>query len=54
MLDPWVIDWIKRREREHDQRDREPLQLPLLPPPTPSTPEPDGEPPRNIIVIDLV
>jgi len=54
MLDAFIIEEIKRREREHGREDRPVAELPL-PPPVPSRsgdhtpPEP---PDRGVVIID--
>ena len=57
MLDPWIIDEIRRREQERtSERRRESVQIPLIEhPPNEErderAPEQEGE--RGVIVIDL-
>jgi hypothetical protein len=58
MLDPWIIEEIKRREEE---RDRQPavIELPLHAPPDRDKRDDNGgdrkkddDPPRGIVIID--
>lgn len=52
MLDPWIIEEIKRREREEEEGRRLPLELPL---PIPyEDPEETSPPPsdRGVVIID--
>jgi hypothetical protein len=53
MLDAEIIDWLRRREREQEEGNRLPLELPLDPPPR--IEEETSPPPsdRGIIIIDL-
>ena len=55
MLDPWVIEEIKRREEER-RREQERVQIPLHQPPLPdgdeATPSKE-EKDRGVVVIDL-
>lgn len=57
MLDPWIIEEIKRREREDEEARRLPLQLPVPdrryeePPVEDEASPPAGE--RGVVVIDL-
>jgi hypothetical protein len=52
MLDAFVIEEIKRRERERD--DRPSVQIPLPPPPADDEEPADGpaRPDRGVIIID--
>ena len=53
MLDAFVIEEIKRRERERD--DRPAVQIPLPPPPSGGEDEPSdapASPDRGVIIID--
>jgi hypothetical protein len=57
MLDPWIIEEIRRREEEGEQR-RERIELPLESPyqrdgDGPAVPEPDKESERGVVIIDL-
>jgi hypothetical protein len=54
MLDAYVIDEIKRREREHGRDDRPVVELPLPPPASPSSPGRDDEreDDRGVVIID--
>jgi hypothetical protein len=54
MLDPWVIDWIHRREREQQERNRLPLELPLPLPPLPRPDDKEPDSPRGVVIIDLL
>lgn len=51
MLDPWIIEEIKRREQDQARE----IQIPLEPPPEPEYPSgpPTTDTPRGIVVIDL-
>jgi len=55
MLDAYVIDEIRRREREKGRDDRPAVELPL-PPPAPGKPpdgkDDDGGRDRGIVIID--
>lgn len=53
MLDAYVIDEIKRRERDRSLDDRPVVELPL-PPPDPARPrdEDDREGDRSVVIID--
>ena len=58
MLDAFIIEEIKRRERARDERDRERpvIELPLPPPEKPPrrrSDEEDDKPPRGVVIIDL-
>jgi hypothetical protein len=56
MLDPWIIEEIRRREEEERQdRQRPVIELPLdrPPPPTPhGKPEENGEE-RGVVIVDF-
>jgi hypothetical protein len=57
MLDAYVIEEIKRRERGKEQDDRPSLELPLPPPAPPKDREHDhdddrGEHDRGVVIID--
>ena len=59
MLDPWIIEEIRRREEER-QRDSERVELPLPAPPKPRSPQendlswpPNEEGERGVVVIDF-
>ena len=55
MLDAYVIEEIKRRERERSRDDRPVIELPLPPPPeTPPAGGQDGErkDDRGVVIID--
>lgn len=58
MLEPWIIEEIRRREREREEQQRVPLELPVPMPYWREPPEHDHEtspPPadRGVIIIDL-
>jgi hypothetical protein len=59
MLDPWIIEEIRRREEEQRQRDRQPavIELPLHQPVNDrdrgSTKKEDDGQPRGIAIIEL-
>lgn len=54
MLDPWVIEEIRRREREKEESYRLPLELPLPMPPPAEDPEASPVPEeRGIVIIEL-
>jgi len=50
MLDAFVIEEIKRRERERD--DRPSVQIPLPPPPADAPPDEPTRPEGGVIIID--
>ena len=57
MLDAYVIEEIKRREREKSRDDRPVVELPVPPPPSPddapdSTPDDGEESDRGVVIID--
>jgi hypothetical protein len=57
MLDAYVIEEIKRRERDKGRDDRPAVELPLPPPASPGagrSPEPDDDPGRDrgVVIID--
>ncbi len=54
MLDAYVIEEIKRREREKGRDDRPVVELPVPPPPPPdATPDDDDEKrDRGVVIID--
>jgi len=53
MLDAFVIEEIKRRERESVREDRPTVELPLPPPPPASSDQGDRpEPNRGVVIID--
>ncbi len=58
MLDPWIIEEIRRREEEQ-RREEARIELPLerprweTEPPHPAREERDEAPQRGVIVIDL-
>lgn len=54
MLDAYVIEEIKRRERRTDRDERPVAELPVPPPPDqrPTTPAPERTE-RGVIIIDL-
>jgi len=54
MLDAYVIDEIKRREREKGRDDRPAVELPLPAPPPPGRPpgEEDDRGDRGVVIID--
>jgi hypothetical protein len=53
MLDAYVIEEIKRRERDRGRDDRPAVELPL-PPPTqpPDRPDDDRKDDRGVVIID--
>lgn len=55
MLDAYVIDEIKRRERDRERDVRPTAELPVpSPPPAPPEKDPDGgEKDRGVVIIDL-
>jgi hypothetical protein len=56
MLDPWIIEEIRRREEEErEQRERPVLELPLE---SPAYPRPTGKPDdageeRGVVILDF-
>ncbi len=54
MLDAYVIEEIKRRERERSRDDRPVIELPLPPPGPSRPPEGGGDDPgeRGVVIID--
>ncbi|HZH16080.1 MAG TPA: hypothetical protein VE057_17150 [Archangium sp.] len=58
MLDAFIIEEIKRRERNREERDRPALEIPLpVPEDRPkrrSDAEDDERPQRGVIIIDLL
>lgn len=55
MLDSWIIEELKRREKEEADADRPSLELPLdCPPFLPEEDEQDEEENRGVVVIDMV
>ena len=55
MLDAYVIEEIKRRERERSQDDRPAVELPLPAPPPPGEPsgrDGDDRHDRGVVIID--
>lgn len=58
MLDAFIIEEIKRRERNREDRERPVLEIPLPGPDDRprrrSDAEDDEKPPRGVIVIDLL
>ena len=56
MLDAFIIEEIKRRERAREERDRPAIELPLPPvekPPRRRSDEEDEKPRRGVVIIDL-
>jgi len=54
MLDAYVIEEIKRRERRSERDERPVAELPVPPPPDQGPPAPGPErPPRGVVIIDL-
>jgi hypothetical protein len=57
MLDAFIIEEIKRRERARQERDRRPvIELPVPPAEPPARRRSDEEndkPPRSVVIIDL-
>jgi hypothetical protein len=54
MLDAFVIEEIRKRERERGREDRPGIQIPLPAPDAPSSDPrpPDSPPPGEVIIID--
>ncbi|HEX9243067.1 MAG TPA: hypothetical protein VF875_11555 [Anaeromyxobacter sp.] len=53
MLDAYVIDEIKRRERDRGRDDRPAIELPLPPPAQPpDRPDGDRKDDRGVVIID--
>jgi hypothetical protein len=54
MLDAYVIEEIKRRERRPERDERPVAELPVPPPPEERPPRPEPEAPgRGVVIIDL-
>ena len=62
MLDPWIIEEIRRREEREQRRNERPAELPIYSPPgegrpggpVPVTPRSDeDETPRGVEIIDF-
>jgi len=56
MLDAFIIEEIKRRERGRDDQERPVVELPLPRPddaPRRRSDEEDEKPPRGVVIIDL-
>lgn len=53
MLDAYVIEEIKRRDRDKGRDDRPAIELPLPPPAPPRKPADDDDgPDRGVVIID--
>ena len=55
MLDPWIIEEIKRREREENHRQPAVVEFPLHGPqdkPEEKKPGKDEDNPRGVVIID--
>ena len=54
MLDAYVIEEIKRRERQRERDDRPVVQVPVPPPPPDRAPDgkDDDGPDRGVVIID--
>ena len=55
MLDAYVIEEIKRRDRERNRDDRPAVELPLPAPPPPTSPrdqDEDDRGDRGVVIID--
>ncbi len=54
MLDAYVIEEIKRRERQRERDDRPVVQVPVPPPPPDRRPgeKDDDGPDRGVVIID--
>lgn len=55
MLDAYVIEEIKRRERQRERDDRPVVQVPVPPPPPPERQpgrKDDDGPDRGVVIID--
>jgi hypothetical protein len=56
MLDPWIIEEIRRREEEERRDDRpQPsvIEMPDVDPGSPPSKKPEDETPRGIAIIDF-
>ena len=61
MLEPWIIDEIRRREEERRRGDRPQLELPLPEPYWPTDGDSNGDhdgqgdkaPPRGVVIIGM-
>jgi len=52
MLDAYVIEEIKRRERQRERDDRPVVQIPVPPPSSPPNRRPDDDDDRGVVIID--
>lgn len=55
MLDAFIIEEIKRRERDEERRrndERPRLEIPLAPEPEPVRPRGEDKPERGVVIID--
>jgi hypothetical protein len=55
MLDAFIIEEIKRRERGADRHERPALELPVPPPAEPASSDPPSEEPKpsgGVVIID--
>ncbi len=54
MLDPWIIEEIRRREEEERQRDERPvLELPVEFPVVVPTGKPEEREERGVVIVDF-
>jgi hypothetical protein len=63
MLDPWIIEEIRRREKEHPKQEEDPMKLPLEAPVYPLQQDnqtetgppkpPESEEERGVVVVDF-
>lgn len=55
MLDPWIIEEIRRREEERRKEHERPvvIEMPQADPPERGRPTDGDEPQRGVVVIDL-
>ena len=55
MLDPWIIEEIRRREEEERNRERPHVEMPKYdaPPDTRERSKPEEENPRGVTIIDI-
>ena len=57
MLDPWIIEEIRRREQEErrrrEEQERPVLEVPVDAPVYPDRPPADNDEPRGVVIVDF-